>query len=69
MTIGINPVDSLVTRLIQQGATERHSLARKGESSAHDRVNFSPESRQAGQNTSTSKVEAKLLQMYGPRKS
>jgi len=69
MSIGINPVDSLVMRLIQQGATERHSLAQKGRASDHDRVNFSPESRQAGQNTSATKVEAKLLQMYGPRKS
>lgn len=65
----IRAVDSLVQRLIQQGANERRPVSRPETPSSQEKVDLSPEARKAAQDASSAKIEAKLLQLYDPRKT
>lgn len=68
--MNISAVDHLVQRLIQQGANERRPAARPGGHAGRgDKVELSHAARHAGQGDSAAKVEAKLMQLYGPRKT
>jgi len=67
--MNVRTVDNLVQRLIQQGANERRPAVRQGKHASRDTVELSHEAKQVAQTVSTSKVEAKLMQLYGPRKT
>ncbi len=67
--MNITVVDNLVQRLIQQGANERRPNVRPGGHAGRDTVELSHAAKQAGQAASAAKVEAKLMQLYGPRKT